>query len=219
MSDDNLRINRRQALGIIATSATVLPAQAVLGASDKPLSQSQAQPLQNLKDPDLNKPVYPWALTLSEKELRTLSALCDMIIPADAESPAASALGVPQYINEHVSAPYEQHKADLIEIRGGLAWLDGESQRRFSQIFTSLNPSQKMAICDDLSKPNGDLPHHAAAFFGKIRNMTAAGYFTTRQGMVWVGYIGNTPSVEFPPPPAATLKKLGLESVNKRFVK
>lgn len=215
MSDDKFRIKRRQALGLIATSATVLPAQAVLGTSDT----SKPRPLPNLKDADLKNPAYPWSLTLSEKELRTLSALCDMIIPADAEAPAASALGVPQYINEHVSAPYAQHKADLIEVRGGLVWLDGECQRRFSQTFASLNPSQKKVICDELSMPSADQPQHAAAFFSKVRNMTAAGYFTTRQGMAWVGYIGNTPSLEFPPPPAATLKKLGLESVNKRFVR
>lgn len=215
MDKDNFRIKRRQALGLIATSATVLPVQAVLGTSDSP----KPSPLPNLKDPDLKKPAYPWSLALSENELRTLSALCDMIIPADAESPSASTLGVPQYINEHVSAPYAQHKADLIEIRGGLVWLDGESQRRFSQVFTSLNQSQKMDICDVLCMPRADQPQHAASFFSKVRNMTAAGYFTTRQGMAWVGYIGNSPSLEFPPPPAPTLKKLGLESVNKRFAR
>ncbi len=213
MSDDKFRLKRRQALGLIASSAA-LPALGKPAATPATPRRSAT-----LKDPDLNNPVYPWALELSEAELRTLAALCDMIIPADSETPAASALGVPQYINEHVSAPYPQHKADLIEVRGGLTWLEGESLTRFRKAFSEIQPSQKAAICDELSQPNSPLPPHAVAFFSKIRNMTASGYFTTRQGMTWVGYIGNTPSVEFPPPPEATLKKLGLDNINQRFLK
>lgn len=208
-------LKRRQALGLIASTATLLPAQAVIAGSAKNKPQVAA----TLKDPDLINPTYPWARVLTDEELVTLAALCDMIIPADGESPAASAAGVQHYINEHVSAPYDQHRADLVEVRGGIIWLNCEAGARFCKPFAALSVNQKSAICDDICRLDPARPqfHHGAHFFNKIRNMTAAGYFTTAKGMAYVGYVGNKPMLEFPPPPGAVLNKLGLEKINEAF--
>ena len=69
-------------------------------------------------DPDLLHPKADWPRLLSASELATLSVLCDAIIPADEHSPSASTVGVPAYINQYVSAPYEGQQRDLIRIRG-----------------------------------------------------------------------------------------------------
>ena len=60
-------------------------------------------------DPDLMKFYKPgdlWPLTFSEEQHRAVAALCDVIIPADDKSPGASSLGVPDFIDEWISAPY-----------------------------------------------------------------------------------------------------------------
>ena len=46
-------------------------------------------------DPDLLKKEIPWPRLLTEQEKRIVTALADVIIPADEFGPAASAVGVP----------------------------------------------------------------------------------------------------------------------------
>src|SRR5690606_28945074 len=56
-------------------------------------------------DPDLVKewtPGGPWPLTLTGHGRATVTALCDLIIPADEHSPAASAVGVVDFIDEWI---------------------------------------------------------------------------------------------------------------------
>ena len=92
-------------------------------------------------DPDLLKDYKPgdlWPLTLTEAQRRTSAALCDVIIPADAKSPAASSLGVHDFIDEWISAPYPGHAGDRRVILEGLAWLEAESRRRFESDFANL---------------------------------------------------------------------------------
>jgi hypothetical protein len=56
-------------------------------------------------DPDLLKKEIPWARLLTEREKLVATALGDLIIPADEYGPAASTVGVPDFIDEWVSAP------------------------------------------------------------------------------------------------------------------
>jgi hypothetical protein len=71
-------------------------------------------------DPNLQKKEIPWPLVLTDAELKTVKVLGDIIIPADENGPEASAVGVPEFINEWVSAPYEQQRGDLKTLRN--AW-------------------------------------------------------------------------------------------------
>jgi hypothetical protein len=66
-------------------------------------------------DPELIKVYKPgelWPLTLTRPQRRTAKVLCDLIIPADASSPSASEVGVVDFIDEWISAPYEQQRRD-----------------------------------------------------------------------------------------------------------
>jgi hypothetical protein len=97
-------------------------------------------------DPDLMKPYKAgdyWPLTLTAAELRTAAALCDVIVPAEGAVPSASAVGVPGFIDEWVSAPYPNFVKDRKTIVDGLAWVEGESQRRFGKAFADASGSQQ----------------------------------------------------------------------------
>jgi len=163
-------------------------------------------------DPDLLNPKITWAMKLTPAELVTLTALCDMIIPADDRSPAASAVGVPAYINEYVSAPAESYQRTLVQVRGGLVWLNVESQKRFGKPFAEVTDVQRTAICDDIAFPPRAKPEfkQAAQFFDRVRNLTAEGFYTTDEGMKDIGYVGNVAMQTFDGPPPEVLRHLGL---------
>ena len=163
-------------------------------------------------DPDLVSPIVWWELQLTEDELATLAALCDVIIPEDEGSPGAAALDAHGFIDEWVSAPYDGNRDDLTLIRGGLVWLDIESTERFGARFTGLAPEQKRAICDDICWVENAVPEHrvAARFFDRVRDLTATAFWTTPEGMADLGFVGNRPLPRFDGPPAEVLERLGL---------
>ena len=153
-----------------------------------------------------------WPLTFTPRQRLTAIALCDLIIPADSTSPSASKVGVPDFIDEWISAPYPAQKRDRPVILDGLAWMDAEANARFGTPFAGLIFSQKRSICDDLCDPAHIKPEHATAmtFFKRYRDLTAGGYYTTPEGMKAIGYVGNVPLATFEGPPIEVLKHLGL---------
>jgi hypothetical protein len=166
-------------------------------------------------DPDLMKFYRPgdiWPLTLTAEQRRTVSALCDVIIPADEKSPSASSVGVPDLIDEWISAPYPEQQSDKTQLLEGLAWLDSESKKRFQKSFVNLTDDQKRQICDDICYLPNAKPElkTAASFFAKFRNLTAGGFYTTPTGWKDVEYLGNVALTKFDGPPPEVLAHLGL---------
>jgi hypothetical protein len=166
-------------------------------------------------DPDLVKewkPGGPWPLTLNDDARLTTAALCDLIIPADAASPAASAVGVVDFIDEWISAPYPQQRGDRPLVLTGLAWIDGESRKRYGKAFHAVTDAERAAIADDIcSAAKAQAPFaEAAKFFARFRDLTAGGFYTTPIGMKDIGYTGNVPLERFDGPPLEALKKAGL---------
>lgn len=166
-------------------------------------------------DPVLAKTYKPgdiWPLTLTDPQRATAAALCAVIIPADATSPSAAQLGVHDFIDEWISAPYPDQARDRPVILDGLAWIEAEAQRRFGRGFVATDASGQAAICDAICSVHNTTPEfsHAARFFARFRDLTAGGFYTTPEGTRDIGYIGNTPLATFDGPPEAVLKQLGL---------
>ena len=218
MSDKMPRRDALKAVGAALAPLPVLNALQVQGppAPGTPMtSQTQGVkggPRGGSWDPDMLHPSKDWPRKLSVPELATLAVLCDMIIPADAQSPSASAVGVPAWINEYVSAPYDGQQRDLIRVRGGLVWLDLESRKRFGTPFRQATASQRTAICDDICYLPEAKPEFQAAArcFDLIRDLTSTGFYTTPAGMKDLGYIGNVALPKFPEVSAEIRSKLGL---------
>jgi hypothetical protein len=154
-----------------------------------------------------------WPLTLTEAQRKTVTALCDAIIPADDVSPSASQLRVPDFIDEWISAPYPQQKADRQQILEGLKWLESETRKRFRNSFAELDEKQRRAICDDICYlPNAKMEFKAAAsFFARFRDLTAGGFYTTQEGMNDIKYVGNVALERFDGPPPEVIKYLKLD--------
>jgi Gluconate 2-dehydrogenase subunit 3 len=172
-------------------------------------------------DPDLMHPSVPWPKTMSDGQLRTASALADMILPADEHSPAASAVGVPDFIDEWVSAPYPDQRRDRETIFAGLEWLEREGRRRFGASFTAARESQKAELLDGLAWPvasDTDLAD-GVEFFRRFRYLAVGAFYSTPDGMRDAGYVGNVaiagpypgPSDEAMAHLEGVLQKLGLD--------
>jgi hypothetical protein len=163
------------------------------------------------RDPNLHKKDIPWDRVMTPEEKRAATALGDIIVPADQYGPAASAVGVPDFIDEWVSAPYEQQQTDAKIIRPGLAWIDNESRNRFGKPYADATIEQQTAIVEDILRDGTEAHKKARGFFGTFRDRVTGGYYSTVEGWKAIGYVGNTPMAEFPGPPPEVLKHLGLE--------
>jgi hypothetical protein len=232
--DESLRIDRRTTIKwLAATMAAAYTGcsserkhvgEEIPPAPRKELLGSAARPdgVGYGTDPDLMNPAIPWARTMTEAQLRTTAALADMILPEDELSPAASAVGVPDFIDEWVSAPYPQQQEDREMLLAGLEWLEQQSLDRFGASFAAANADQKAGLLDTIAFPGKTASGLAAQaeFFRRFRYLSVGAFYTTEAGIEDIGYIGNIPTQgEYPGPSdaamahlAGVLQQLGLPS-------
>ena len=141
-------------------------------------------------------------------EWATVAVLVNLIIPKDAKSGSATDAGVPEFMDfMMIDQPTRQSA-----MRGGLAWLDDQCQRRHDKTFVALADAERRAILDEIAWPRRVKPDvtHGVSFFNSFRDLTASGFFTSKIGMADLGYMGNTFVVNWTGCPDAVLKKLGL---------
>lgn len=164
-------------------------------------------------------PFTPAFFTAHEYE--TVRLLADLIIPRDARSGGASDAGVPEFMDflfaEEPKMPEASRRQTAM--RGGLAWLDLECQRRFDATFVACRADQRTALLDDLSPPPTDpnagaetpaIGSHGRAFFASFRDLTASGFWTSRIGVADLEFQGNRVVAEWTGCPPAALAKLGV---------
>jgi hypothetical protein len=158
-------------------------------------------------DPKLTKPEKaPWSRIMIPAQLQTAAILADYILPASGAAPSASALGIPDFIDEWVSAPYPDQLKDRPVILGGLNAL--------SSHVLKADAAARAAALSALQASADPIAH---AFWKKFRRLTLGAYYTTPEGFKDVGYIGNVSRASDPGPSAEVvavlereLKKLGL---------
>jgi hypothetical protein len=156
------------------------------------------------KDPDLRHPVRPWPLTLDQAQTRTVTRLADLILPADEHSPSASAVGVPAFVDEWVSAPYPEQQRDRTIVLEGLKRLDHAAGGRFAD----LPDDRAGAILDRICDPKTAADPEDAAFFRRFKSICMLGFYTTPEGWADLGYVGDRPQAEFADPPPEVLARL-----------
>jgi len=153
-------------------------------------------------------------------EWRTLRVLVNYIIPRDARSGAATDARVPEFI-DFLMSDRDASEGSKIAMRGGLGWLDGESRHRFEKAFIDATDAQRRQILDDIAWPAKARPEmsHGVAFFNRMRDYTASGFFSTAMGWQDVRYIGNVFNPNWDGCPPAALNKLGVtyDDMNKRI--
>jgi gluconate 2-dehydrogenase gamma chain len=131
-------------------------------------------------------------------QYKTLQSLCETILPADADSGGAIEGGAPEFI-DLLTSENAEYQAKLA---GGLKWLDTTCTARHSNAYVDCTPQQQNEILDLIAyRKNAEQDEslsQAVEFFSFLRNFTADGFFTSKIGIKYLGYVGNTFLVEFP---------------------
>jgi hypothetical protein len=190
MSDDLIHVDRRTTLKWLAA------ALAFSSHHGKSLAGTyMPSPKGYGTDPNLNQ-VAPigWDKLMSAHELKQTALLADLFLPATASSPAPSALGIHDFIDEWISAPYDEQMSDRPIIKDGLSWLDQETTKRFGKDFTAVTDAQRAEMMKMMAaKPD-------FVFFKRLRNLVVAAYFSSDAGFKDIGYSGNVTLAAFPAP-------------------
>ncbi len=146
----------------------------------------------------------------NKHELKTIGILADIIIPKDGRSGSATDAGAVDFI-EFMAKDRPQFQTPL---RGGLAWLDAQSNKRFGHVFVKISQKQQIEIVEDIAFPERKIKGmaHGVAFFNLMRSLTASAFWSSKMGHADIGYVGNTPNV-WDGPPAEVVVQYGLEGV------
>ncbi len=143
----------------------------------------------------------------TDHEIKTITVLSDIIIPADAHSGSASQAGVPAFI-EFMAKDQPSFQTPL---RGGLRWLDSASIKRFGKNFIACTAKEQISLVDEIAYPEKAKPavSQGVSFFSLMRNLTASGFYSSEMGHNDIGYVGNRPN-NWDGVPEEVLKQYGL---------
>ena len=144
----------------------------------------------------------------TDHEYETVSILVDLIIPADDRSGSATDAGVPEFMDFMlIDQPALQRP-----MRGGLAWLDHHSRKRYEKAFSACDDTQRRAVLNEIAWPDGATPvvSQGVAFFNSFRDLTASGFWSSKVGVDDLQYIGNTFVREWTGCPTEVLDRLGV---------
>jgi gluconate 2-dehydrogenase gamma chain len=134
----------------------------------------------------------------SPRQYETLRALCQAIIPPDQESGGAIEAGAPEFIDLLTS----ENKELQLQLGGGMMWLDSTCLERCGQSYLDCAAGEQKKILDLIAfRKNAELDPRlrpGVEFFSTLRKFTADGFFTSKIGLEYLGYIGNTYLSEFP---------------------
>lgn len=189
-------MDRRKSLKLLATGAVASPL--LLDSCKTPTESkidSTATDFNLDRSPDellLEKKIIEQGDFFSAHEMKTLTLLVDIIIPADDVSESASKAGVPAFL-DFIVRDMPSHQ---IPMRGGLRWLDMQCMKIFNHSFIDATPSEQLSIVDQIAYPEKAQQslQQGVSFFTLLRNLTATGFYTSAMGVKDLGYAGNQPN-------------------------
>lgn len=132
------------------------------------------------------------------QQYKTLQSLCETIFPADTDSGGAIEAGAPEFIDLLTSENPEYQ----LKLGGGLMWLDATCVDRYGKVYLDCNPQQQKEMLDQIAYRKNAMSDASLSqgveFFSFLRDLTADGFFTSKIGIQYLGYIGNTFLADFP---------------------
>jgi gluconate 2-dehydrogenase gamma chain len=215
-------IGRRCALRLIGTApiavAFTLGANEAAAAAEKAATAVKAAAAGKAYVPKFFNP----------QEWKTVRILVDMIIPKDERSGSATDAGVPEFMDYLMNDPTDtdlQRERRQTAMRGGLAWINSVSERRFGHGFAEATEAERTAILDEIAYSKDEqedeaemreprdlrvMVKHGPSFFNSFRDLTASGFWSSKMGVDDLGYVGNRFVAEWKGAPPEVLAKLGL---------
>ena len=196
-------IKRRRVLQILGATPAVAALAFTEAEAEQAATQAQSARRAAAAAGTAYKPKF-----FTASEYATVVVLADLIIPKDERSGSASEAGAPEFVDHIVNVQEERQVA----ARGGLKWLDTESLKRFDVTFIKATDAQRRLILDDIAFPEKADKRftHGVRFFSGLRDLVAAGFWSSKVGVKDLGYQGNVPNV-WNGAPQNVLDKLGVK--------
>jgi len=208
-------MNRRdslKAIGLTSLSAALLLETDITEAQTVPkkhtipvVDEAGRQPFEIERDKKLHAEKF-----FTAHAMATITVLGDIIIPRDAKSGSASDAKVPDFI-EFIVKDMPDNQTPM---RGGLRWLDIQCLNRYNnKHFIECTHQQQIEMVSEIAYPKTAKPEmkQGVAFFNRMRDLTATGFFTSKIGIADIGYMGNTPG-KWEGVPKDVLKQYGFDS-------
>ncbi len=190
-------MDRRKSLKLIATGALAVPA--VMAGCN---TEEVKKPVAPVAKDELSIDRAPEEVAEHKKlmaqtfftdhEIKTIAILSDIIIPADEISGSATDAKVPEFI-EFIVKDKPEFQTPM---RGGLRWLDIQSNKTFQKSFIDCSQQQQLQLVDQIAYPAKATPQmrQGVSFFTQMRNLTATGFYTSAIGIKDIDYKGNKPN-------------------------
>jgi hypothetical protein len=214
------KLNRRSMLQLLGSA----PLAAGFTWTDVEAAQAttQAKAAQAVR-PAAFKPKF-----FTTREYATVRVLVDLIIPKDERSGSATDAGVPEFMDYLMNDPTDtdlQRERRQTAMRGGLAWINSVSERRFGHGFAEATEAERTTILDEIAYSKDEqedeaemreprdlrvMVKHGPSFFNSFRDLTASGFWSSKMGVDDLGYVGNRFVAEWKGAPPEVLAKLGL---------
>src|SRR3954469_2958349 len=93
----------------------------------------------------------------TRREWQLVRMLADYVIPRDERSGSATDAKVPEYM-DFLMSDKDASESSKTAMRGGLAWIDGETRHRVGKSFVDATDTQRRAILDDIAWPKKAKP-------------------------------------------------------------
>lgn len=129
---------------------------------------------------------------------KTLQAISDIIIPPDTDSGGAVEGGAPEFIDLLTSENREYQET----MGTFFKWLDDTCTKRYTKPWLECTKAQQTEILDLVAyrkNAEQDASLETPVYgFSFLRNFVADGFFTSKIGIKYLGYKGNTYLTAFP---------------------
>lgn len=202
--DQQTRFDRRDLLRVLSAvpAAALMPAGSARAAEKSTPGMAMPAAAAPAATPGPYQPK-----TFDAHQYKTIEVLSDIIVPADERSGSATQAGVPEFIDEFMGFSGGNQ---LDAIRGGITWLDLESNRAFGHDFIDASETEKKQLLDRIAYPKTAAPEDAAGvvFFNAMRNAVLGAFYSSKMGVQDLPYVGNQMLSEWDGCPENVLAKL-----------
>jgi hypothetical protein len=175
MSDENT-VSRRRALKIIGTGVGAAGAMSIYG---NPVL-GQHDHMNHAAKAHTAAAAAPEPRFFTPAEMAAVTAMSDLIIPTDEQSPGAKEAGVPAFIDLMVGSS----SAEVRKMwRDGLAAVDAASRKASQKSFAEASKDDQVALLREMSKNEYAPKTPEEQLFSAVKAMTVDGYYTSEVGI------------------------------------
>ena len=157
----------------------------------------------------------PWPKIVSDLTKRQLEKYADLILPASngpySPAPAPSEVGIAEFFDDWISAPYPYMTDTRRIVTRGMVWLDAQMQSDHGTDWLGASEAQATALLDRMrdADPDDGPMTHQRGMYDHLRKIIIGAYYTTPAGEADLGHVTPAPITgDYPGPTGEALEHI-----------